>query len=161
MKSSPSPSSGFTLLELMMVLAVIGIVCGMAVADHLASLPEKRMKWAVQRLIGDIHAARMVSASRNSRCRLEFDTQAGAYRQETEFTDPVTGARSWLASDRPRALADPESPYYLKNVLIDTVSQTLVCNPDGSLVASTVTFKNDRGDRVSVTVSDAGRIRVE
>jgi prepilin-type N-terminal cleavage/methylation domain-containing protein len=152
---------GFTLTELMVSVAILAVLSGVLAIDFLAGLPESRLKWAARQLVSDLQAARMTAASENRDCRVRVTPETGEYRLEVRGIDPGSGTESWLPHDGVRALCDPGNPHYQKDVRIDRVTRTIICRPDGSVVAATVFLANARGDTLSVKISDAGRILVE
>ncbi|MFH1156568.1 MAG: GspH/FimT family pseudopilin [Pseudomonadota bacterium] len=159
--SSEALSRGFSVTELMVVIAIITVFSGLVSVDILTGLSEQRLKWAAQRLISDLQSARMTSATQNRECRLIFNTKANEYQLEIQAVNSAGGGSSWVILEERRCLSDSESPFYQKNVRIDDVTRTIVCKPDGSVVSSTVTFTNRDGKTMKVRISDAGRILVE
>ncbi len=97
-----SGGGGFTLLELVAVMVVVGIIAGTAVMS-LASTTGKRSATAARQLQRDMTFARQRAVATGTRSWLDFETTAGAWTVRVEnpvspdrgtapvLTDPATG----------------------------------------------------------------------
>ncbi|CAK8719193.1 hypothetical protein GCAAIG_08660 [Candidatus Electronema halotolerans] len=65
-------SSGFSLMELMVVIAMIGILSAVALPGILHALPEQRLKNAARNLYADMQRARMLAVKENKRMYVKF-----------------------------------------------------------------------------------------
>ncbi len=81
-KGTPS-DHGFTVIELMVVLAVAVIVMGVALPNMMSWLPTYRLSAGARQLAGDLQLARMKAISQNTKYRLKFAT-ANSYEFEKE-----------------------------------------------------------------------------
>jgi prepilin-type N-terminal cleavage/methylation domain-containing protein len=72
-------SMGFTLLESMITLAIMGILAAIAIPSFSAWLPEYRLKCAVRELYSNMQFARMTSIRANVTYRLIFNTANSSY----------------------------------------------------------------------------------
>jgi len=72
--------SGFTLIEAMIVIAVIGIMTAVAVASSLSRLPDMRLKAAARDLHGNLQKAKLMAAKTNAPHAVSFNTAAGNYQ---------------------------------------------------------------------------------
>jgi prepilin-type N-terminal cleavage/methylation domain-containing protein len=64
--------SGFTLMELMIVIAIIGIVSAITIPN--ISNSEHRVKKVTRELMGNMQKTRMLAVKTNSDCAIVFDT---------------------------------------------------------------------------------------
>lgn len=70
---------GFTFAEIMIVIAIFGILSAVAIPNFLRSLPEKRLKNATRNLYADLQRARLLAVKENQSVTFIFDTAAGTY----------------------------------------------------------------------------------
>ncbi len=84
------PGRGLTLVELMVALAVLVLLAGVAVPYVLASLPGYRAAGAARQLVADLRLARTLAVERGVRAFVVFDPSASAYAVRLD-TDGVSG----------------------------------------------------------------------
>lgn len=92
---------GYTLTELMVTLAIVGIVAAMAVPSFMSYLPHLRLNGAARDLISDLRLARSLAVGQNQRYRVVFDvnndtytlsrTVGGQVIKSVNYTDPNQG----------------------------------------------------------------------
>lgn len=72
---------GFTLTELMVVVALIGVAASLGVPSFVSSLPRIRLKGATRELASDIRYARSLSIANNIVHWVVFEKPGGAFNQ--------------------------------------------------------------------------------
>ena len=68
--------SGFTLIEMMIVIAVLTIMASIAIPNFMSLLPGMRLNGAARQVMGDLMAARMKAVKLNKRTKVFFDTSS-------------------------------------------------------------------------------------
>jgi prepilin-type N-terminal cleavage/methylation domain-containing protein len=74
-----SDRSAFTLVEMIVTLAVVGFLAAVGAPYLLINLPEFRVNAAVRQLVGDFRLARSLAVERGVDCILVFDANAVGY----------------------------------------------------------------------------------
>jgi type IV fimbrial biogenesis protein FimT len=70
--------SGFSLMELMIVLAIMGIVSAIAAPNFMNYMAERRLNGAARMVMSDLVNARMLAVTLNRNVQVTFPTSAGA-----------------------------------------------------------------------------------
>jgi len=78
----PASNSGFTLLELVAVLAIISLLLGLVLPGMYRSWMRERERASVRQLIVGLKAARSAAATEHRRVRVFIDIKSGRYRLE-------------------------------------------------------------------------------
>jgi len=74
-----SKNSGFTLLELAVVIAIIGILSGIAIPNFIDWLPKYRLKNAAMDMRANFNATRLNAVKTNGSWAVIFDTANNSY----------------------------------------------------------------------------------
>jgi type IV fimbrial biogenesis protein FimT len=72
-------SSGFTLMELLVVISIAMVLMGIAIPSFLSWLPTLRLSSAARQVATDLQIARMRAISRNATNTVTFNTVTGTY----------------------------------------------------------------------------------
>lgn len=78
--------AGFSFAELMVVIAIIGILSATALPSLLGNLPEKRLKNAARNLYSDMQRARLQAVKENNPVEVTFNTDAKTYSVKQNST---------------------------------------------------------------------------
>jgi len=71
--------TGFTLIELMIVVAIMGILSAIAVPNFMHYMAERRLNGAARMVMSDLMNARTLAVTQNRNVQVTFQTSAGAY----------------------------------------------------------------------------------
>lgn len=144
---------GFSLAELLVVIAVIGIIAVTATPLFLSFLQTQQARGAAQQVATLLNQARQLAIAQNTSYRVEVDVAGNRLRfvrtvDNTPWTGPGTGSQGY------RQL---ENQTRLTNV---TANPTF--NPLGTAGGGTITVQNAQGtSTLNVVVSPSGRIRIQ
>ena len=127
--------SGFTLIEMMIVIAILGIFAGIAIPNYLSYMPKHRLNGAARQVMGDLMAARMQAVSQNT-------TVTVAY-----------------VSDRKYKISTEEKTINYSNVTISSFPDISFYSR-GTATNRTITLTNSTSLGKKVTVALTGRVKI-
>lgn len=144
--------AGFTLLELITVIAIAGVLTAIAVPNFLAYQSNSRLKGALSTLRGDLVGARMLAIKRGLECQVAFSS--GGYL--IQLGNLSSSSTSWTI-EVTRNFAD-EYP----GVTASVTPSDPVFSPKGTVAAAPVTITLQNGQRTqTITIYIAGKIKVD
>ncbi|HET58672.1 MAG TPA: type II secretion system protein GspH [Deltaproteobacteria bacterium] len=137
-------SGGFTLVELMIVVALMGIMAAIAAPGFRDYMAQNRLNGAARLVMTDLMYARSQAATENANFTVDFSGNSYSVMR----TDDSDVRRSRNIQDE-----------YFDVTM--TSNQDFVYRPNGTVTAAgTVTLTNSKGTK-QVIVSMAGRVRIE
>ncbi|MEW6334909.1 MAG: GspH/FimT family pseudopilin [Thermodesulfobacteriota bacterium] len=147
--------TGLTLLELIIVVAILGIVSAIAAPNFMNYMAERRLKGAARMVMSDLMAARQNAVSRNHEFKVFFS--------EDQMTYTI------LADANNNGSADTGEATEAKNIRNDYYDIALgasanpIFSPRGTASpGSTVTLTSARtGATQCVTVGLTGRVKID
>jgi prepilin-type N-terminal cleavage/methylation domain-containing protein len=158
---------GWTLIELMIAIGIIGILSAVTIPGYLSGMPLRRLKADTMDIASRLTYAKMNAVNRN--------TDVGVYFYPNEEAYCV-----FVDSDDNGAFDDPGDQILINNVelragvtfdrssddwtLDNAPINTIIFSPNGSaiLASGTVVIVNDRNDvRKIIVASNTGRVRTE
>jgi type IV fimbrial biogenesis protein FimT len=128
--------SGFTLIEMMIVIAIMGIFAGIAIPNFLSYMPKHRLNGAARQVMGDLMLARMQAVSQNT-----------------------TVTVAWV-SDRKYKISTEEKTINYSDVTMGGFTD-ISFSPRGTATNRTITLTNSTGLEKKVTVAMTGRVKIE
>jgi prepilin-type N-terminal cleavage/methylation domain-containing protein len=149
---SRTGSRGFSLLELVVALAVAGVLAGVAVLDVRAMQADWRLGAAVRQVVLDLKRVRLRAIEENVDHRLLLAAPAVTYRRQRR-----EASGGYVDVGPPTGL-----PEGVEIVDCTARGQAITFRPRGhASTFGTLTLRNEKGRERRVVVDMAGRLRVE
>lgn len=147
--------TGFTLLELMIVVAVLGIVSAIAAPNYTNYMAERRLKGAARMVMSHLMAARQNAVSKNHEFKVFFNND------QRTFTI--------LADANNNGTADTGEATEVRDIRIDyydvafSASANPIFSPRGTAsLGTTVTLTSARtGTSKCVMAASTGRVKID
>ena len=144
---------GFTLIELIVVIALIAILTAIAVPSYQTFMVRSRLKGAARQVMSDLMNARMMAVSQNQKVKVHVENGGHTYE-------------IWSDANHDGAVDDNEGVNISKDVQQDYYDVTLsttndtIFNPRGAADAfGTIQVTNPAGFK-NITVAISGRVAV-
>jgi type IV fimbrial biogenesis protein FimT len=145
-------NTGFTLMEMMVVIAVIAAMAGVAIPGFMSLMPGMRLNGATRQVAGDLMAARMKAVKENNKFRVLFSSPSYQI----------------LDDDNNNNTADDGEAITTKNIQDEydgvtfTANNNPIFHPRGTATSlPTITIYNGHGGCKKITVSIAGRVKID
>jgi type IV fimbrial biogenesis protein FimT len=149
--------SGFTLIEMMIIIAILAIFAAIAVPNFLSYLPKSRLNGAARQVMGDLMAARMNAVSQNCDATVTFASGNPEYEIEI-----------WTDSDNDD-IKDPGEvttqkknlhPHYY-DVIISSTNSIIFSSRGTASSFDTIDLINTAGLTKKVKVRITGSVKIE
>ena len=162
--------SGFSLIELMVVIAIISIAAGIAIPNIIGWLPNYRLGKAAGDMLSALQKARLSAIKGNTNMVVAINLGNNSYMIFQDDGDGIPGnAGNWVRDGAERIqLTDPLPA----GILINTAafsgatafrydSRGLSLNAAGNSTGGTLTLRNNRGWTQSLTLTLTGSVTTQ
>lgn len=147
-------SSGYSLIEILVVLAVVSLLAGLASVRWIDLLSHYRLNHAVRTLVSDLRWARQLAITEGQPVRLILDLDREQYQIEraSEPEVPVNGIRDF--QDRQQGFGDID-------IVRSSGGGQITFQSNGITTDwTTITLQNMKGEERRVTLIVTGRVKV-
>ena len=86
--------NGFSFVELMVVIALVGALAAISMPSFLRGMPEKRVKAAARNMYANLQKARLLAVKRNRKVTVRFH-EADGYYYIDEDEKGTAGHKEW------------------------------------------------------------------
>ena len=143
---------GFSLIEMIVVVAIIGILTGIAIPVYIGMKPSIRLSGATRQIMGDLMWARMQAISQNNEFKIFF---LDNHRYTILDDDDNDGT---IDSGELTVTKDIHDEYY--DVTLSSTANPIFHPRGNASPAATVTLTNSIGTK-TVAIAMTGRVKIE
>jgi len=145
--------NGFTVMEIILVVAIMGIMAAIAIPAFMKMLPGMRLNGAARQVMGDLMAARMKAVKLNRKTKVIFDDN-----HQYRICDDADSNGTVDDGEGDVETRNIQTEYY--GVMLDSIPTPIIFQPRGTATNKTVTLNNSSGSK-SLTVAITGRVKIQ
>ena len=144
--------SGFTLIELIVIIAIVAVFAAIATPNFLSYLPKHRLNGAARQVMGDLMAARMKAVSQNNEFKIFFLANGHEYTiLDDDNNNRTADGGEWTETK------DIRDEYH--DVTIGSNNDPIFLPRGTATNLPTITLTNPSGSK-TITISIAGRVSI-
>lgn len=143
-------------MELMVIIAVIGVLSAIAIPAFHSFIPTMRLNGATRQIMGDLMAARMNAVKWNQKTKVFFNTNGHGYKvcNDADNDDTVDSNEGDVKN------RDIEDEY--EGVSFSSTGDPIFSPRGTANTGTTITLTNSEGEQKKVKVhSFTGRVKIE
>ncbi|HPH55930.1 MAG TPA: GspH/FimT family pseudopilin [Smithella sp.] len=150
--ASKKRQKGFTLLEVMVVIVIIGIMIGIAIPNFNEYIRSRRLSGATMQMYVDLMNARQQAVTQNAWVSLRLENT----HQYKIFTDSNKNG----AIDTGESVVNGDIHPDFADVTFTTSAGTIFAfYPNGTAASKTLSLSGSAGSK-NITISTAGRVKI-
>jgi prepilin-type N-terminal cleavage/methylation domain-containing protein len=150
---TPRKSEGFTIIELIVVVAILAIIAAIAIPSFQRYAVNGNLRSAARDIISDFNALKGRAVAENQEYRLAINGNQYTIQRCTDSTSPCG---TW--GPPPADMASLKSPASFSGDIVMSPNATYTFQTRGIVTpAGTIGFTNSRGSTATVTVNTAGK----
>ena len=142
---------GFTMVELLIVIAIFSIIAAMGFWSGQSMLPGYRLKGAVTTLRGDLYKAKVLATKEKRLVKVVFSANGYQIQRGT------SGSGSFVLD---QVLLTRDFSDYADVSVVTGSTADPTFSPRGTATNVTIRLQNVKGDTKDITISIAGRIKI-
>jgi prepilin-type N-terminal cleavage/methylation domain-containing protein len=154
---------GFTFLETIIVLAIIGVLCSLAFASMQDYAGSIRLRSAIETIAVDIRLARIMAWSSGESCYLSFDTITSSYTMNgSRYVNIPEGIR--FGTD-PSVKGKPTEPGEMPpadgiSFESEGIKNRAHFHPKGTVIPTGALYLTNGKETMAITVTLTGRTKL-
>lgn len=155
-----SRTGGFTIVELLMVIAITGMLLSIAIIGSASHIRNTKLQTAIYTVDSDIRRVRWIAQGTASACYIRFDVNGGSYTiNNTHLTKLPDGIRFGAAPNVTGCPGAPSVSPPSDGISFDTSGHlnTLNYHPTGAVVPGGTVYLTDGVQTMAVRVARTGR----
>lgn len=154
MRSFLNTQQGFSLTELMIVMALIGILSGLASVNFISQLPHHRLNSAARDLISDLRWARQLALAERQPVSVILDLESERYQIDRKYQPGIP--IGWV-----RDLQNGRRGFGEIDLVSSSGGRIVTFYPQGTTNSlTTIILRNESGEERRITVVATGRVKL-
>jgi len=153
---------GITLLEVLIVIAVVGIIFSITAIPLLNSLPTYSLRSASQQIASDFRWARQKAIAENNIFLVRFNKTNNQY----DIVDDDNNNLAWEQGERLKGPIKPSQSVFLDTIAFpaSTDTATVIFYTNGDVDPSTgghIVLRNSKNARIKIRIGSLGMVTIQ